>query len=133
MPPETAEVQMWLRKARNDWNVCRKILQSDPVETDVAAFHCQQAVEKTLKAYLVHAGTPFGKIHDLGHLLELCGQSDPLFSSLRDRVEPLTLFAVAFRYPGPPDPELQQVREALQVVADVWDFVLTRVPAEAHP
>jgi HEPN domain-containing protein len=53
MPPEDAEIRRWLVKARHDWSAATKILSPDCQELDVAAFHCQQAVEKTLKAYLV--------------------------------------------------------------------------------
>jgi HEPN domain-containing protein len=49
MQPEIAEVRRWLLKARNDWTVVAKILTSEAPELDVAAFHCQQAVEKLSK------------------------------------------------------------------------------------
>ena len=133
MPPEIAEVRSWLQKAHNDWVSCKRILRPEPAATDTAGFHCQQAVEKTLKAYLLFADTPFEKTHDLGYLLELCEQADSSFASLRDKVEPLTLFAVAFRYPGSPEPRAEEVFEALVVVREVWEFVTFRVPPEALP
>jgi HEPN domain-containing protein len=133
MPPEIAEVRSWLRKARNDWVSCKRIMQPEPAATDTAAFHCQQAVEKTLKAYLVSAGTPFEKTHDLGYLLELCERTDTAFAELRDKAEPLTLFAVGFRYPGSPEPEAEEVSAALGVVEQVWNFVVSRLPSEAIP
>jgi hypothetical protein len=43
----------------------------NPPLLDVAAFHCQQAAEKLLKGFLVHASVDFGKMHDL----EKLGQS----------------------------------------------------------
>ena len=50
------ECAEWLRKARNDLVSARILLaHGDPV-TDTACFHCQQAVEKTLKAFLVYLG-----------------------------------------------------------------------------
>jgi len=101
MPPEDAEVRRWLTKARHDWSAAEKISTPDCAATDVAAFPCQQTVEKTLKAYLVNCRVEFEKIHHLGRLLDHCAIVDPAFESLRDSVEPLTLYAVAFRYPGP--------------------------------
>ena len=59
MPPEAAEVRQWLRKAVNDQRAARAALDQDPPITDVAAFHCQQAAEKLLKAYLVWRGQAF--------------------------------------------------------------------------
>ena len=49
MPPEQNEVRRWLVKARYDWSVAEKIVARGGEETDVGAFHCQQAVEKMVK------------------------------------------------------------------------------------
>ncbi len=131
MQPEQAEAGRWLRKARHDWSVVEKILAAGGEETDVAAFHCQQAVEKMLKAFLVSRSIEFEKVHDLGLLLDHCVTGDSAFESLRDNVEPLTLFAVAFRYPGPADPSREEVESALRVVEQVSTFVKQHVPEDA--
>ncbi len=115
MQPEQAEVKRWLLKARHDWSVAERILAAGGEETDVGAFHCQQAVEKMLKAYLVSRRIEFEKVHDLGRLLDQCLADDSRFESLRDGIEPLTLYAVAFRYPGPADPSRQELESALLV------------------
>jgi HEPN domain-containing protein len=133
MPPELAEVRRWLTKARHDWSAAKKIFTPDCQETDVAAFHCQQAVEKMLKAYLVSRGVEFEKIHDLRRLLDYCVGVDQTFDSLRDAVEPLTLYAVAFRYPGPVEPSREEVAAALRLVQDVWNHVTARLSTEAVP
>ena len=52
MPPEEAEIQRWLEKAEHDRRAADALLDQDPPITDAAGFHCQQAVEKLLKAYL---------------------------------------------------------------------------------
>ncbi len=133
MPPEEAEVRRWLLKARHDRSAAEKILTPNCEETDVAAFHCQQAVEKLLKAFLVKNRFAFEKIHDLRRLLNHCARIDEDFESLRDEVEPLTLYAVAFRYPGPAEPSRQEVEGALKVVESVWFFVTSRLPPEVVP
>ncbi len=133
MPPEQTEVRRWLEKAKHDWSAAIKILTPDCVELDTVTFHCQQAVEKLLKGYLVHHAVEFEKVHDLGRLLDHCAGKDAAFESLRDAVEPLTLYAIAFRYPGPADPTIEDVRSALCVVEQVWHFVTDRVPKEVIP
>lgn len=133
MPPELAEVQAWLLKARNDWSLARKALTPPPGELDLAAFHCQQAVEKVLKAYLVSRSIQFEKIHDLNALLDYCASEDGAFESLRKETAPLTLYAVAYRYPGPCVPKREEVNSALHVVARVWHFVADRVPPATLP
>lgn len=93
----------------------------------MAAFHCQQGAEKRLKAFLVHRRRPFEKIHDLGRILDLCAAIDDEFEDIRDLVEPLTIYAVAYRYPGPADPSLTEVQRAAKSVEQVWTFVTARL------
>jgi len=52
MPPDarTIEALAWLSKADQDLGAARMLLDGYP---DVSLFHCQQAVEKALKAFLV--------------------------------------------------------------------------------
>lgn len=133
MPPEAAEVQQWLRKAEHDQRAARSAREETPPITDVAAFHCQQAVDKLFKAYLVWRGREFEKIHDLRALVNLCAADDPTFAALRDRVAPLTAFAVRFRYPGPTDPTPEQVEAALLIVEEARRFVQAKVPSDMHP
>jgi HEPN domain-containing protein len=133
MPPESAEVRRWLVKAQHDWSVARKIVHGGGPEYDVAAFHCQQAIEKMLKAFLVSRRTSFEKIHDLGRLLDYCAGCDQELEALRDGVEPMTIFAIAFRYPGPADPSAHDVSQALSVVQRVWSEVAARLNPDEVP
>lgn len=133
MPPELAEVREWIRKADHDRRMAELGLAESPAITDAAAFHCQQAVEKLLKGYLIFRQQPFEKIHDLEVLVEQCERLDTTFADLVDAVEPLSPYAVRFRYPGPADPTVDEVRQALDVVANVRRFVLERLPDEVRP
>lgn len=133
MPPELAEVHEWLRKARQDRRMAEAGLAQTPPITDAAAFHCQQAAEKCIKAYLLHCRHAFERIHDLRALLDACVQLDPAWEQLRDTVEPLTAYAVRFRYPGVTDPSVPEVQTALAAVAAVEDFVTRRLPSAQEP
>ena len=133
MPPELEEVRRWLEKADHDRIGVEAALDRNPPITDIAAFHCQQAVEKLLKGYLVYRRQPFERTHDLVELLAMCAECDPSFDDLRARVEPLTPYAVRFRYPGPADPSLEDVQDALEVVRSVREFILSRLPEETRP
>lgn len=133
MPPELAEVQVWLRKAAEDRQMAEVGLAQSPPLTSSAAFHCQQAVEKCLKAFLVFREVRFERIHDLESLIDQCAGIDPDWDALRDSVEPLTGYAVRFRYPGPPDPTVKDVQTALEVAGNVYRFVLDRLPSEVRP
>lgn len=127
MPPDLAELQRWLHKAENDRRSAEALLAlTDPIP-DTAAFHCHQAVEKLLKAYLFWHGIDFEKTHDLRALVAACMDRDGAFSVLEARVAGLTPFAVRFRYPGPADPSPEAAREALLIVEEVKAFVLSRL------
>jgi HEPN domain-containing protein len=59
--PEDADAQWkeaarWLARADEDAVVAELALTRDPPLVNPAAFHCQQAAEKMLKALLVAAG-----------------------------------------------------------------------------
>jgi HEPN domain-containing protein len=132
MPPETQEVRRWLEKADHDRIGAVAALERNPPLTDIAAFHCQQAVEKTLKAYLVWRELEFEKVHDLERLIDDCGRYDAAFAALKPRVAPLSVYAVRFRYPGPADPSVEEVNVAMQAVQTVWKFVNDRLPPETR-
>jgi HEPN domain-containing protein len=133
MPPDLQAASAWLRKADNDRQSSKLLLTTDPPLTDTAAFHAQQSVEKLLKAFLTANGVVFEKIHDLEQLLNECASIDSSFQELYDDVEPLTIFAVRFRYPGPADPTLEQVKSAIETVDRVWDAVVARLPPDVQP
>jgi len=66
------EVREWLQKGRNDLLSAQILIEHDPPVLDTASFHCQQAVEKALKAFLAWKAVPFEKVHSLIYLLDLC-------------------------------------------------------------
>ena len=61
-------VEDWLRHAREDERIARGCLLFDPPSLGGAAFHCQLAIEKLFKAFLVRASVDFRKTHDLDAL-----------------------------------------------------------------
>ncbi|HEY1786943.1 MAG TPA: HEPN domain-containing protein, partial [Verrucomicrobiae bacterium] len=63
-------------------------------------FHCQQAVEKYLKARLTEGGQPCPRTHDLPTLLVMLLPMEPLWKSYEMAAKSLTDYAVNFRYPG---------------------------------
>jgi len=64
-----AEVDAWLAKARRDLDSAKRLLAGNPPYRDTAAYHCQQAAEKSAKALLTAAGIEFPKTHDLTALV----------------------------------------------------------------
>lgn len=62
--------RQWVAKARNDLLNADNNLNAADIPSDTVCFHCQQAAEKLLKAFLAARGTPPPHTHDLLLLLE---------------------------------------------------------------
>ena len=126
---KTVEIQQWMLKARHDIESAKLLLAGDPQILDTAVYHCQQAAEKALKAYLTSQDSPFMKVHDLTVLVKQCMDVDVSFGVLVEMAEILTPYATAFRYPGDVlEPDPIDAREALNLAEKVFDFVVEKLP-----
>jgi HEPN domain-containing protein len=65
-----------------------------------AAYHCQQAAEKLIKAVLLHRGIESGIEHRLDVLVDDLPDADPWKSRLRP-LETYSPYATTYRYPTP--------------------------------
>jgi HEPN domain-containing protein len=52
-------INSWINKGEKDLLTAEHELSFPGAVTESVCFHCQQAVEKFLKAYLLHLGIPF--------------------------------------------------------------------------
>lgn len=133
-PVRAADTRAWLARARDDLRGAEIDLTASPPLLGDAAFHCQQAVEKALKAFLTWHDRPFRKTHDLVEIGAECVAIDATLEPHLRATAPLTEYAWRYRYPGEPsEPEESEVRQALDRARAVVALVLGRVPAEAHP
>jgi len=127
--PKIKEVFQWLIKAEHDIGSARRLVSGDIPYLDTAVYHCQQAAEKSLKAYLTLKDSPFQKIHDLSFLVDQCKELDIEFEKIMYISSILTPYAIAFRYPGDViEPDPQDADEALRLAVEVFDFVLNKMP-----
>jgi HEPN domain-containing protein len=133
-PLSIEDAKEWLRKAAEDLRGAEIDLTASPPLIEDALFHCQQAVEKSLKALLTFHDRPFRKTHSLVELGESCLGIDSTLKAIVDDAAPLTEYAWAFRYPGTPEvPQLEEAQAAVALARRVFASVLTRTPPEAHP
>ncbi len=103
-PASVAEAGAWLQKAAQDLRAAGVDLDAQPPLAEDAAFHAQQAVEKSLKALLALHDLPIRKTHDLVALGAQCVQIDPSLEPLLREAGRLTKYAWLYRYPGAPPP-----------------------------
>lgn len=92
------------------------------ISDDIVGFHCQQAVEKFLKAVLVKNEVVFRKTHDLIELTELLEDNELPLPENRDALGDLGPFAVTARYDFFDEPISFNRRQALLTVHSVRDW-----------
>ncbi len=116
-------------KADNDLKAVKYLLAMEEAPLDVLSFHCQQAVEKYLKAYLTWVDVRVTKTHDLSSILNLCIENDKGFEKLdRDKISRLTLYAVEIRYPEEYiETDLEEVKEFYKLAKEVRESVIKRL------
>jgi HEPN domain-containing protein len=114
-PQSKPLVHEWIEKAEGDFEAALHLNKSRKVKRIyfIIAFHCQQAIEKYLKALLICHKIDFPKTHDLLELLDLIKSKDRFLFSIAKEFKVLNPFAIGFRYPG----DSIELAELKQVVA----------------
>jgi len=92
-------VRQWRAKAESDWTAVEILLPSDDCPADAVCFHCQQFVEKLLKAILTRFEVETPRTHDLRRLIQLAEPYVPKLADLSDSSDTLTIHGVETRYP----------------------------------
>lgn len=93
-------VRQWTAKAEIDFRTAGRLIQDPEPIRESIAFHCQQTVEKYVKAFLVRHQVEFPKTNNLDQLLELLGTVNQDLAAKLEETEVLTPFGVEIRYPG---------------------------------
>jgi len=98
MPPkESLYPADWLRIAEKDLVRVHQLLNvKDP---EAADFYLQQAIEKFIKAYLLHYGWQLKRFYDLEALLNDAILYNPEFENYRAVCQKITGFYFIERYP----------------------------------
>ena len=101
----TGTASDWLTKARDGLRTVELLEVFDEYPCVVAAFHCQQSVEKSLKSFLTARHAEFLYRHDLGYLLDLCKSIDPACAALEPHIVGLTPLCDGDALPRRPAPD----------------------------
>jgi len=100
MDEQSEHAKRWIEKAGNDLLNADNNLAASNVPYDTVCFHCQQAAEKLLKAFLVARGCEYPLTHNLFVILEKVLEFDPASESMREALATLNPYSVEVRYPG---------------------------------
>jgi len=105
----------WIEKASRDIKAA-KVLKENDCGNDMVAFHCQQAVEKLLKAYII---AKTGVIINSHSLVYLCKEAEKHNSEFREYMKDCAFvnqFYIETRYPAD-EPLIVSDEEADECIA----------------
>jgi HEPN domain-containing protein len=121
-------ISEWIDKADHDLGSAKLIYLHIPKYFDTIAFHCQQAVEKYLKAILVFYDIDFQRSHNLVYLLDLLSRQIEINEQTYDNAILLNGFSVQVRYP---DKSIylttEELETSIQVAQDFRAFAIRTI------
>lgn len=125
-------VKEWIYKADHDIGIAKLALEHGGEFRDAICFHCQQAVEKYLKAYLIYQDINFRRTHNLTYLLDLINDEiEEISDDIYSKAEILESYAVEIRYPDSwYEPTPAETKEAYDIVLEFKEFVLSNIKFE---
>ncbi|NLO76291.1 MAG: HEPN domain-containing protein [Clostridia bacterium] len=116
--------QKWYEMADNDLRSA-EILKRHLDLIENTCYHCQQAVEKYLKGYLILNRVNPPKSHDLGFLCDKCIEVNEKFRQIRNHCSDLTVYAIQTRYPWHIEITERDMHDALNNARHIREFVQT--------
>ena len=135
MSPESFKLaKIWLAKAHSDLATAKLLIQGAERHLDTGSYHCQQAAEKAIKAWLTAQEVVFAKTHSLEILVNLCVPSSPEFQRFLPHAFRLTPFATEFRYPGDVfEPSPEEAADALSLAQDITTWIAGEISKLGAP
>ena len=112
----------WFYFADADYDSAIILNEAHRKHNEIICYHCQQAVEKYLKAFLCYNGIIPPKIHMLEILCALCSDFDPSFDQIAKECAYLSPFAVHARYPLEMEITGSNTSKALEFAGKVRGF-----------
>jgi HEPN domain-containing protein len=125
------DTKSWIARAALDIAAAKHNLSANPALLEDSMFHCQQAVEKSLKAILVWHDIAHPRSHDIAQLAGLCRQIAPELIPLIESAAYLSAFALSYRYPSdvePPSLTRAQVDDSISIASQIYHRALKLLP-----
>ncbi|MBQ8786443.1 MAG: HEPN domain-containing protein [Oscillospiraceae bacterium] len=118
----------WLFHAYQDLLAARMLI-TDRRLFNPTVFHCQQAIEKSLKAFLLYKHRKLFDGHNLTWLCKQAALTDQSFTKWIGKSTLLNRFYIETRYPAdiPEEIDRQLVEEILEATEDMMDFICDNI------
>jgi HEPN domain-containing protein len=114
----------WLEKALVDYRSA-EILFAYEGDYGIVAFHCQQAIEKLFKAYILKQAKELIEGHSLVFLCRKAGEYDPLLNNFLKKCAFVNQFYIESRYPA--DIPMAMEKSEAQECIDIADALLKHI------
>jgi HEPN domain-containing protein len=120
---DSRNYEEWIEMAQKDLKAARLLFKHEGLE-ELVAFHCQQAVEKYLKAFLIKKTGVLHSGHYLVGLLKKCYKIDKNFKKFINQVAFLNSYYIETRYPAAEGLILDQedVRKCIEYATQILDY-----------
>jgi len=128
MSIDNIDIEKWIRYAQMDFDHAVKTAEAYyPVPIEIICYHCQQSVEKILKAYIIAKEGTFKKTHDLEVLIDNCKKYSSEFDLFSGKCALLTSYEVTARYPPDVDLTETEMKQAIKDARQVLDFAKSKL------
>jgi HEPN domain-containing protein len=116
------DVLEWIQIADDDFDTAKILNEAARKHYENICYHCAQAVEKYLKAYLSYNDSIPQKTHNLLLLNEICIDTDNKFENIRTECGLLNRFTNEIRYPHRIEIREEDVTYSLNAVERIRNF-----------
>lgn len=114
----------WMEYASEDL-AAALLLTEDGTCVNTACFHCQQAIEKTLKAYLLFVSGNSMDGHNLSWLVRQACKFNSAFGRFISRAAVLNPYYIECRYPSDrwQTPDAETLSQTIDVTRELYEYV----------
>ena len=120
-------IKVLLKKADSDLKDAKILYNNNESSTEGICFHCQQAIEKYLKCYLIYNNNKIKKTHNISELLGCCKKIDKSFNNLEKlNIDDMTNYAVVIRYTDDIELDKEDAKEAILITEKVKLFIIEK-------
>jgi len=130
MSIDSMDINKWIQFAMQDYDLVKVIMETHrphPIPVRIVCYHCQQSVEKILKAYILAQGGALMKTHDLKALLEQCCRYSPDFDRFKAACIKLTSYITTSRYPSDMEIEEQDMILSIKDADNILEFTKSKL------
>lgn len=122
---DSARYKDWFDKAERDLKSAH-VLKENNCGNDVVAFHCQQAIEKAFKGYILYVSSQLIEGHSL---LFLCKSASNFFHGFKNMMKDCAFvnqYYIETRYPA--DIQLvvtdEEVQDCIEIAKKIYDICI---------